>query len=42
MGNLAEIFLCDVCDCLATVSVAGATITVQPCACIELDWNENA
>jgi hypothetical protein len=38
MGNLAEIFLCDECDCLATVSVSGDTITLQPCACITLDW----
>jgi hypothetical protein len=40
MGNLSDIFLCDECDCLATVSVAGDTITIQPCACLTLDWNE--
>jgi hypothetical protein len=35
-----EIFLCDECDCLASVSVASDTITIQKCACPTLDWNE--
>jgi hypothetical protein len=35
-----ELFLCDECDCLATLSVEGDTITLQPCACPVLDWNE--
>ena len=43
MGNildeLSNVFLCDECDTLATVSVAGDTITIQQCACLTLDWN---
>ena len=36
-----EIFLCDECDTLATLSVVGDTITIQQCACLTLDWNDN-
>jgi hypothetical protein len=35
-----DLFLCDECDCLASVSVQGDTITIQKCACPVLDWNE--
>ena len=34
-----QLFICDECDCLATVSVAGDTITISQCACPVLDWN---
>ena len=43
MGNildeLSNIFLCDECDTLATVSVQGDTITISKCQCLILDWN---
>lgn len=31
-----ELFLCDNCDTLATLSVVGDTITIQKCACVSL------
>jgi hypothetical protein len=31
-----EIFLCDKCDTLATLSVVGDTIKVQKCYCVSL------
>jgi hypothetical protein len=31
-----EIFLCDNCDTLATVSVVSDTITITKCACAQL------
>jgi hypothetical protein len=34
-----QIFLCDECDCLASVSVLNDTITIQQCACLTLEWN---
>jgi hypothetical protein len=34
-----ELFLCDKCDCLATVSVLADTITINKCSCPVLDWN---
>ncbi len=39
MGNLSEIFICDECDTLATMSVQGDTITISQCQCLTLDWN---
>ena len=39
MGNLSEIFICDECDTLATMSVQGDTITINKCKCLTLDWN---
>ena len=43
MGNLMEklegVFICDECDTLATVSVAGDTIQLNKCKCLTLDWN---
>jgi len=46
MGNLFDelenVFICDGCDTLATVSVHGDTITITQCACVTLDWeNDN-
>ena len=35
-----ELFLCDKCDTLATVSVHGDTITVNKCKCLVLDWKQ--
>ena len=35
-----QIFLCDSCDTLATVTHEGNTITINPCACTTLDWEE--
>ena len=35
-----ELFLCDECDCLASVSVQGDTILLQTCQCVTLDWSE--
>jgi hypothetical protein len=39
MENISEIFICDECDTLATMSVVGDTITISPCQCLTLDWN---
>jgi hypothetical protein len=39
LDNLSNVFLCDGCDTIATVSVQGDTITIQKCACLTLDWN---
>jgi len=36
---LKEIFICDNCDTLATVSVVSDTITISQCQCLTLDWN---
>ena len=36
-----EIFLCDECDCLATLSVAGDTITIQQCKCLTNERETN-
>jgi len=40
MGNLfdelSNVFICDNCDTLATVSVAGDTINITQCACVQL------
>jgi hypothetical protein len=33
------LFLCDDCDTLAIVSVDSDTITINPCKCVTLDWN---
>jgi hypothetical protein len=46
MGNffdeLQNVFICDGCDTLATVSMSSDTITVQQCECVTLDWeNDN-
>jgi len=44
MGNLMDeikgVFICEDCDTLATVSVDSDTITINPCKCVTLDWNE--
>jgi hypothetical protein len=40
MDELSDVFICDECDTLATVSVQGDTITISKCQCITLDWNE--
>jgi hypothetical protein len=34
-----EIFICDLCDTLATMSVQGDTITILQCQCLTLEWN---
>jgi hypothetical protein len=39
MGNVSEIFICDECDTLATMSVVGDTIILSQCQCLTLDWN---
>jgi len=39
MENLEGVFICDECDTLATVSVDSDTITINPCKCVTLDWN---
>jgi hypothetical protein len=39
LDNLSNVFLCDGCDTIATVSVEGDTITIQKCQCLTLDWN---
>ena len=43
MGNfldeLSNVFLCDECDTLATMSVQGDTIQLNKCQCLTLDWN---
>jgi hypothetical protein len=43
MGNffdeLQNVFICDGCDTLATVSQSGNTITINKCECLTLDWN---
>jgi hypothetical protein len=39
MGNVSEIFICDECDTLATMSVVGDKITLNKCKCLTLDWN---
>jgi len=40
MGNILDelqnVFLCDNCDTLAIVSVAGDTINIQQCNCVRL------
>jgi hypothetical protein len=40
MGNLFDeltnVFICDECDTLATVSMSGNTITIIECACVQL------
>jgi len=45
MGNffdeLENVFICDSCDTLATVSMHGNTITVNQCECVTLDWENN-
>jgi len=40
LDNLSNVFLCDECDTLATVSVLNDKITIQQCACLALDWTE--
>jgi hypothetical protein len=40
MGNFMDIFICDSCDTLATVSVSGDTILVNKCKC-ETERTEN-
>jgi hypothetical protein len=35
-----ELFLCDTCDTLATVTQEGNTITINKCKCLTLDWSE--
>jgi hypothetical protein len=44
MGNyfdeLENVFICDGCDTLATVSVHGDTIMVNQCECVTLDWED--
>ena len=39
MDELSDVFICDKCDTLATVSVQGDTITINKCECLTLDWN---
>jgi len=34
-----DIFICDECDTLATMSVESNTITLNKCKCLTLDWN---
>jgi len=36
-----QIFLCNECDCLATLSVVGDTITIQQCACVSNERETN-
>jgi len=44
MGNffdeLQNVFICDGCDTLATVSQNENTITIDKCECLTLDWSE--
>lgn len=44
MGNyfdeLENVFICDGCDTLATVSVHGDIIMVNQCECVTLDWED--
>lgn len=39
MDNLNNVFVCDDCETLASVSVLGDTITLNKCKCLTLDWN---
>ena len=45
MGNffdeLENVFICDGCDTLATVSMAGNTISITQCECVTLDWESD-
>lgn len=45
MGNffdeLENVFICDGCDTLATVSINGNTITVQQCECVTNEMETN-
>lgn len=40
MGNLMEIFICNDCDTLATLSIESDRITIEKCQCLTLDWEE--
>ena len=40
MDELSNVFICDECDTLATVSVDSDTLIVNPCQCTTLEWNE--
>ena len=40
MDELSNVFICDECDTLATVSVQGDTIQLNKCKCLTLDWNK--
>jgi len=44
MGNffdeLQNVFICDGCDTLATVSKSENTITINKCECLTLEWSE--
>jgi hypothetical protein len=35
-----ELFLCDNCDTLATVTKDGDTIIINKCKCVTLGWDE--
>jgi len=39
MTNELNIFICDECDTLATMSVEGDTITLNKCKCLTLEWS---
>ena len=40
MDELSNVFICDECDTLATMSVQGDTIQLNKCKCLTLDWNK--